>query len=163
MRLRLETRWWWWAAGDIVDNFLLLKLGCVATGSSGCWWGTGPSLSHSATLPGLWTHQPWLEGEGSLRGRDGQRSQNSKFHAQETWKTPLLLEAVLIWAAATSICRLVDRLDSHQMCFSGAYADKDFFFFQTEKKNPKHGHAKSRRSSFPCAQEFHSLCPYFFE
>lgn len=127
MRLRLETRWWWWAAGDVMDNCLLLKLGCVATGSSGCWWRTCPSLSHSATLPGLWTHQPCLEGGGSLRGREEQRSQNSKLHAQEIWKTPLLLEAILIWTATTSICRPVDRLEAHQKCSQGAYTGNDSF------------------------------------
>lgn len=155
-----ETRWWWWAVGDTMDNCLLLKLGSVATGSSGCWWRTCPSLSHSATLPGLWTHQLWLEGGGSLRGRHRQRSQNSKLHAQQIWKIPLLLEAVLIWAATTSICGPVDRLEAHQRCFSGAHVDKDFFS-KLKKNILSMVMQKAGGSAFPVLRSF-TACAHAF-
>lgn len=125
------------------------------TQAVGRWWRTCPSPGHSAALPGLWKHQPWLEGEGSLRGRDGQRSQNSKLHAQQVWKAPLLFKAFFICAAATSVWCPVDQLGSHQSCFSGTHVDEDFFFFQTEKKKiPRFVMQKAGSSAFPVLRSF---------
>lgn len=105
-----------------------------------------------------------LEGEGSLRGRGGGRSRNSKLHAQEVWKAQLLFKAFLICAAATSVWSPMDCLASHQRCFSGDHVNEDFFFFYKLKKKKEIPSAVMQRawaSAFPMLRNF-ILCIHAF-
>lgn len=128
MRLRLETRWSdgqliWWRIVYCSDWAVWPQVAQAADGRWALPWATVQCYQASEHISPGW-RQREVCGAGT--------GQNNELHAQEIWKTPLLLEAIFIWSA-TSICRPVDRLDSHQRCFSGAYADKDSFFPNWQK------------------------------